>query len=117
ASYISWRPADMLFTLSDALFLAGAGLILIARRMPLRPLGPLTTPWLLLTALMLIGLFIGSAAHAVADRWLIVAMQYAFSLVLLPALLLSQDTRRSTLFFKALLAGVFCMELFGIVLY
>ena len=117
ASYISWRPADMLFTLSDALFLAGAGLILLARRMPAQPLGPLTTPWLLLTGLMLTGLFIGSAAHGVADRWLIVAMQYAYSLVVLPALLLSQDPRRTLLFFKALLAGVFCMELFGIVLY
>lgn len=115
--YLSWRPGDILYTLSDALFMFGAFLVLISRRMPMQPMGSLTSWWLLSVALMLTGLFIGSVAHGDPVRWLIVAIQYLFSLIVLPMLLLSQTPERTGFYIKALLAGVFGMELFGIALY
>lgn len=115
--YLSWRPAEILYTLSDALFMFGAFLVVIGQRMAWQPMGSLSNWWLAAVAVMLAGLFIGSIAHGDPDRWLIVATQYLFSLAVLPMLLLSQPPRRTLLFMKALLAGIFCMELFGVLLY
>lgn len=117
ASYISWRPADILFTLSDGLFIMGAAFLVAAHRMPLTPMGRASAWWLLATFTMLAGLFLGSIINGNPDRWLIAGAQYMFSLVILPLLLMNQGEARTIRYYRALIAGVVAMELFGIILY
>ncbi|WOK36508.1 O-antigen ligase family protein [Sphingomonas sp. C3-2] len=115
--YISWRPSEMLFTLSDGLFVIGIALVILARRMPLQPFNDSTPLWLLTSAALVIGLFIGSMANGVLDRWLVAGLQYLFSLILLPMILMGQGERRTYALLKASLAGVVAMELFGAAAY
>ncbi|WP_182911877.1 O-antigen ligase family protein [Sphingomonas cavernae] len=117
APYISWRPGAILFTVSDMLFVLGAVLIVLAHHMPLRPFAALTPYWLLALAVMLGGLYLGSIINGDPLRWAVLAGQYLFSLALLPLLLMRHDRGRTYLFFKAFVAGVTCMELFGSALY
>src|SRR3546814_8665583 len=84
----------------------------------MRPFGTATPYWLLSVIMMLLGLFIGSVVNGDPVRWLIAAAQYGFGLVFLPFILADgDDDARTTLFVKALLAGVVLMELFGAVVY
>lgn len=117
APYIAWRPGAILFTISDMFFVLGAFLIALAHRMPLRPFAYLTPYWLLALAVMLGGLYLGSIINGDPLRWAILAGQYLFSLALLPILLMRHDRRRTFMLFKAFVAGVGCMELFGSALY
>lgn len=117
AAYISWRPADVLFTASDAFFVLGTGMLLAAHSAPLRPFGPVTAWWQIATLLMLLGLFIGSLFNGDPDRWLIAGAQYCFTLLILPMLLMNHGDRRTVMLAKALLAGVVAMEAFGIAVY
>jgi hypothetical protein len=117
ASYVSWRPADILFTASDAMFVLGTGFLLAAHRAPLQPFGRATPWWLLATTALLLGLFVGSIVNGDPDRWLIAGAQYGFSLVVLPLLLMSHDSDRTFKLMKALIAGVVAMEAFGVVVY
>src|ERR1700754_3237231 len=94
AAYIDWRPSVILFTWSDAAFLAAGGLVLAARRLPVSPFGILTPHWFLAVCLMLFGLFVGSLFHPAPTRWLIVAGQYLFSFIVLPLLLMGQGIKR-----------------------
>lgn len=117
ASYISWRPADILFTVSDAFFVLGAGMLLAAHRAPMQPFGRMTGWWLVATLILLIGLFIGSLLNGNPDRWLIGGAQYCFSLIVLPCLLMNHGDQRTLMLAKALVAGVTAMEAFGIAAY
>lgn len=112
-AYISWRPFEILFTLSDALFCLGFVLLLRSGRVPLSPFGNLTGPWLLCTVVMLGGLFLGSVVNGDPVRWLIVSLQYAFSLVLLPLMLVSRDPARGSMLLIAFVAGIAAMQAFG----
>lgn len=59
--YLTWRPIqDVMFTLSDALFLLGLLVLVIQHRIPLEPLRFLTPFWLAGFAMLAIGLLIGS---------------------------------------------------------
>lgn len=117
ASYVSWRPADILFTASDAFFVLGAGMLLAAHRISLQPFGRMTGWWLIATLIMMIGLFIGSLFNGDPDRWLTAGAQYCFSLILLPCLLINHDDQRTIMLAKALVAGIAAMEAFGIAVY
>ncbi|GGE14488.1 hypothetical protein GCM10011529_21100 [Polymorphobacter glacialis] len=116
-SYLSWRPFEELFTLSDALFCMGFGLLLAAGRLPIQPFGHMTAAWLLAFAMMISALFISSLVNGDATRWLTVALQYGFALVLLPLLLMADSEDDLLLFGRALVAGVTAMEAFGILVY
>lgn len=118
-AYIEWRPAEVLFTYSDALFVLGAVLILCGGGFRLHPFGGTTTYWLVAFVLMLLGLLVGSVINGDPIRWLIAAVQYGFGFVLLPYLLVgdSDIERRLILFAKLMIAGLICMEAFGIAVY
>lgn len=116
SAYISWRPGEILFTLSDALFVLAMLLIAFAGRVPLLPFASLTPYWLFAVVAMMIGLYVGSIVNGDPVRWLIMGAQYLFSFVLLPLMLMGQSPRRTIGYFKALVAGVTCMESFGIAL-
>ena len=117
APYISRRPFEVMLTASDILFFFGAGLVLAGRRLPSRPLGALTVNWLMCFLLMLAGLLAGSLVNGDPIRWLVAGVQYGFTFVILPFLLMGHGDARTISFAKALIAGVFCMELFGAALY
>ncbi len=117
--YMFLRPATILFTLSDSLFVLGALFLFAGRGVSLSPFGSLTPYWYAGVTLMLGALLISSIAHDAADRWLSVAMQYAFSFVCLPMILLNGNRERWLSFVRAFVAGVVIMEIltFSILIY
>lgn len=117
--YMFLRPASLLFTLSDGFFVLAGLMMLFGRGLPTSPFGGLTPYWYGSVALMLGALLISSVAHDSGVRWLSVAVQYAFSLVALPAILLINDRARWLLLVRAFVAGVIVMEIltFGILYY
>lgn len=117
APYVSWRPTDLLFTFSDGLFVLGAALLVASRTLPFAPFGAWTPLWLLAVSAMLGGLLLGSLVNGDPERWLIGAAQYSLSFILLPMLLVAQGPTRTILLMRSAVAGVFAMELFGIIVY
>ncbi len=119
AAYVNWRIDNAFFTASDGFFLLGAVLLLCGGGFRLNPFRGATTYWLVAFTLMLFGLFIGSVVNGDPICWLIAALQYSFSFVLLPHLLVANDRSDGHLIFfsKILIAGMVCMELFGILVY
>lgn len=116
-AWLSWRPFEQLFTLSDACFLAGLVLLTLAGRLPLAPFGSLTGPWYLCVAVMLGGLLASSMAGPDPGRWLVVALQYGFATLLLPMLLVQHGGPVLQRFALALILGVAAMQLFGAFVY
>jgi O-antigen ligase len=117
APYISRRPFELMLTVSDMLFFCGAGLLLLGKRLPSQPLGAFTVNWLMCFLLMLFGLLVGSLVNGDPIRWLVAGVQYGFTFVVLPFLLMGHGEARTISLAKALVLGVFCMELFGATLY
>ena len=117
AAFLTWRPFDIMFTLSDALFCLAALLLGMAGALPPRPLGALTPWWLLAYCLMMAGLLLGSIVNGEPLRWAIAAAQYGFALVILPFLLIGHGPARTVILAKAMLAGLTAMEVFGIGVY
>ena len=117
AAYISWRPFEILFTLSDALFCVALVLAVQAGRLPLAPFGPLSGPWYLCVLVLLSGLFLGSMVNGDPERWLVVALQYSFAYLLLPMLLVMPSQPQSRLLLLAFAMGVAAMQLFGAAVY
>jgi O-antigen ligase len=116
--YLTWRVLpDMLFTISDALFLFGALLLLAGNAINADPLRGLTLPWMGGLLVMLLGLLIASILNDDAIRWLIVAAQYFMAYAVLPLLVMQRDADRSIAVVRPLLYGVLAMELVGIVVY
>lgn len=117
STYITWRPLAIMFTFSDALFILSGALLLLRRRLPGRPLGPLMPFWMLSFSLLILGLLVGSLVNGDPVRWLIVASQYGFAWLVLPVLLIGHGHDNTTLLIKSLLAGMFGMQLFAALVY
>lgn len=116
-AYLSWRPFEQLFTLSDFLFCIGLVLITAAGRLPLAPFGLLTGPWYLCFSLMLGGLLVSSFINGEPERWLVVALQYSFAMLILPMLLVQHERSILQRLALALILGVAAMQLFGAIIY
>jgi O-Antigen ligase len=116
-AYLSWRPFEILLTLSDLLFAIGFVLLLRCGRLPVQPIGTLTGLWLICIVIMLAGLFLGSVVNGDPARWLIVAMQYMFSLAVLPMLLMPRDEQASARLLLAFVAGIAVMQALGAAVY
>ena len=117
APYLSWRPFEELFTVSDIFFLIGLALLIGAGRLPMLPLGRLTLPWMFAFALMMTALFVSSLVNGDLGRWLAVALQFGFALLVLPLVLIGHDDRTMLRLGKALILGVVAMEALGIAVY
>lgn len=117
STYLSWRPFEIMLTISDALFLAGAGYLLLNSRLSVQPFGRLTAGWLAAFLVMILGFLIGTIANGDPFRWLVTSSQYAFAWVLLPMLLIGHGRENTVTLIKAFLAGLFCLELFGALTY
>ena len=117
APYLAWRPFEIMFTASDALFCIAALFLGLARAVPARPLGALTPLWLLSFVIMASGLLLGSIVNGEPMRWAIAAAQYGFALIVLPFLLIGHGARRTHALARTMLAGIVAMEVFGIAVY
>jgi len=117
APYLAWRPFDLMFTISDALFCIAALFLFTGHAVSTRPLAALTPWWLAAFVTMMMGLLIGSIVNGEPLRWAIAAAQYGFALVVLPMLLAGHGTARTFWLARIMLAGVVAMEAFGIGVY
>jgi O-antigen ligase len=117
APYLTWRPFDIMFTLSDMMFCGLAMLMLFGGGGTSHPFGALTPWWMFAFVALAIGLLIGSLVNGDPLRWAIGAAQYGFALVVLPCLLIGHGRVETVRMAKALLAGVIAMEIFGIAIY
>jgi len=108
-----WRLGDINITISDVLFALVLFLELGLSRLNGRPLGAATPLWLASLVLMLTGLFLGSYVNGDLGRWLIVAVQYLFSFMLLPMILIRERTMLERLIVMMIIAMV-AMESVGI---
>jgi hypothetical protein len=112
--YLSWRPSqDIMFTLSDALFLMGLFTLTLRGRIPLEPMRFFTPYWLLGFGLVVIGLLVGSISCPTPMRWLFVAGQYLFAWVVLAMILMRRGEVTTVKLLKTYVWGVFAMNLFG----
>lgn len=93
ASFIlSWRVLRLTqanLTLSDALLMAAVAILVVAARLETMPFGRLSGAWITGLSLMLGGLLASSLYHSDTTRWLIVAAQYIFAMLLVPMVLAS----------------------------
>jgi O-antigen ligase len=105
------------FTASDFLFCGVAILLLASGRLPMQPMGSMTPFWLSACGLILGGLFAGSVFYGDPVRWINVALQYAFTYVLLPFLLIGHDRSRALSLATVLVVAAVFVELAGIVAY
>lgn len=117
APYLAWRPLEIMFTSSDALFCIAVVFLGIGQALTPRPFGALTPLWLIGFVVMVTGLLIGSVANGEPLRWGIAAAQYGFALVILPALLIGHGLERTYRLARIMLAGLVIMESFGILIY
>lgn len=118
ASYLMWRPSrDIMFTLSDMLFLVGLSQYIYRRRLPFEPFDMLTPFWMAGIGMVIGGLLIGSIAGPDPSRWPIVASQYLFAWVVLPMILLRRGHEQTVTMLKAYIWGVFAVNLFGAIIY
>jgi O-antigen ligase len=117
AAYLTWRPFEVMFTLSDALFCVAAVGLAIGNGLHLRPFGALTPWWLLAYITMVSGLLVGTIANGEPLRWSVAAAQYGFAMIVLPCLLIGHGADRTLWLAKIMLAGVVAMEAFGIGVY
>lgn len=112
--YLLWRPSqDIMFTLSDALFLIGLFTLVLRGRIPLEPFRFFTPFWLAGFAMLVVGLLVGSISCPTPLRWLLVAGQYLFAWVVLPMILLRRGERGTITLLRTFVWGVFAMNLFG----
>jgi O-antigen ligase len=117
APYLAWRPFEIMFTFSDALFSIAALFLFVSGKVGVRPFGALTPAWLIGFLLLVGGLLIGSLANGEPLRWAIAAAQYGFAFVVLPCLLIGHGSARSFILARTMLAGIVAQEVFGISVY
>lgn len=117
APYLSWRPLDVLFTISDATFVVAALMLALSGRIVASPFAQLTPLWLGGFGLMATGLLLGSLINGDPVRWTIATAQYGFAFVVLPYLLLGRGQAATETLSLCLVYGVAVMELFGICVY
>ena len=116
--YLTWRPSqDIMFTLSDALFVLAMVQLVYLRRVPLEPFRALTPLWLTGFLMLVGGLLIGSLNCPTPWRWTIVASQYLFAWVVLPMILLGRTHEQNITMIKSFIWGVFAVNLFGAIIY
>jgi O-Antigen ligase len=112
-----WRPSEVFFTVSDALFCLSLLTILLTRGVPLAPFGMLTPPWIAACAIFIAALIASSLINGVPTRALIVCLQYLFAFVLMPLTILGRDRESTIRLLQVFVAAAFVTNLAAIILY
>lgn len=116
-SFAWFRAGDILFTVSDAFYILGGFFLLAGGGLTTRPFGDLSPWWFALFAAMLSGLLISSLVNGAPLRWLPVAMQYTFSFIFLPMVLMNQSRERWIFYAKAFVLGIIALEVSAYLIY
>lgn len=109
------RVGSINLTLSDVALLVCFFITAGRGGLSFTPFGSLTLFWLLGLILMLGGLFIGSVVNGDPMRWVIIALQYIVSFLLIPMILMQQDSRTRQLAPLLFALGTALSEAIGIV--
>ena len=102
------------FTAADAVMLVAAVVMIGNRRFSLTPLGPATSLWLGSTLLIMVGLMLGSMVNGDPVRGVIGIAQYAFSLVLVPQLLINRPRHEVVQLIGVFVLAMVLVSLHGI---
>lgn len=97
-----FRPGFIYFTLGDFFMILAFGVMLVRNRVPLRPLGAATGLWFASTLIFLLGFTISSVVNGNAVDGSVGVLQYCFSFVILPCILLRrtmEETQKLLLIF------------------
>ncbi|MEL7491273.1 MAG: O-antigen ligase family protein [Pseudomonadota bacterium] len=116
-SFAWFRAGDILFTVSDAFYILGGFFLIIGGGLTTRPFGSLSPYWYLVFAAMLSGLLVSSLVNGAPLRWLPVALQYTFSFIFLPMILMSQSRERWIFYAKAFVLGIIALEVSAYLVY
>lgn len=101
------RTSFAYFTLADGLFILSLLIRLIVGTFPLNPIGRGTSLWLAGMALLWSGLLTSSIFQGDLIRGMIVTGQYAFTLLVIPAVIMQRPWRQTVL-----LVRIFCLSTF-----
>ncbi|MXU65211.1 O-antigen ligase family protein [Oceanomicrobium pacificus] len=108
------RVDSFYLTFGDVAGFMAFFLILATGRLPLRPLGPATPVWLASFLLMISGLLIGSFVNGDPVAGTTIALQYSYSLILLPVLICARPYAQIVLLAKIFVLSITVIMIFGI---
>src|SRR3546814_3479879 len=112
SSFNTWRVSEQNITLSDAMFMIAAMMLLAIGRINLSPFRELTVLWFSGLALCMLGLFFSSMLVVILDLWIIVAGQYMFAYLLLPLIFMAQERQHIQAFLKIFVFAAFAISMF-----
>ncbi|MDC0660382.1 O-antigen ligase family protein [Leisingera sp. SS27] len=108
-----WRLGVAYFTLSDVFALCSFAVMLARGRLPLRPLGAAGGIWFGSVFLLLLGFLTGSVLNGDALDGAQGILQYSFSLLLLPMVLLRRTRQETVLLIKLLVLSLVLVMIHG----
>ena len=108
------RIGQINLTLSDLLLSIVMAAMLYRGEISSKPFGDLTVFWMLGLGLMLLGLLIGTVLNGSVVRWLIAGAQYLFAFMLIPMLLMGQQTSLTRMLPALFVLGISVSQLIGI---
>src|SRR5258706_7474963 len=118
AAYLSWRPSvDLMFTVSDALFIVGFVYLFSKRRVVRSPFGVLTPLLVIGYGVMMAGLFISSIMDNQPVRFANVSIQYGFAWLILPFIICGYGRTYTISLVKYFVMSIVAMEAFGSIIY
>lgn len=108
------RAGPINLTLSDILLSLVMAVLLYRGDVETRPFGELTVFWFLGLGLMISGLLFGSMINNSVDRWLVVSAQYLFAFLLIPMILMGQQTSLTRILPALFVLGISVSQLIGV---
>lgn len=108
-----FRAGFVYVTLGDVFSILALFTMLFGGGVPVRPFGAATWGWYSCLLLLTAGLVIGSAMNGDLLAGMVVAVQYMFSLIVVPMLLLQRTRGEAILLIKVFVAGMVFVMLHG----
>jgi O-antigen ligase len=95
-----FRPTEIAITFSDLVFCLVGLLLLVRRRLSIKPMQDITLLWMLAVLLLVGGLFASSIVNGAPEASLVVCTQYFFAYAFVPFLIIQDDSARALLLVK-----------------
>ncbi|GMN04237.1 O-antigen ligase family protein [Erythrobacter sp. MTPC3] len=108
------RVGPINLTLSDVLLMFVLVVMLFRTQLNTRPFSAMTVFWFIGLALMLGGLLLSTVVNGVVERWVIVAGQYLFAFLLIPMILMGQETTLTRRLPALFVLGITVSQLIGV---